>query len=32
MNEATLELATEVVEFTEKAPIRVLHVDDEAGF
>ncbi|MGB9854096.1 MAG: PAS domain S-box protein [Candidatus Bathyarchaeales archaeon] len=32
MTESTIELPAGVVEFAEKAPIRVLHVDDEAGF
>jgi PAS domain S-box-containing protein len=32
MAESAIELPTEVVEFAEKAPIRVLHVDCEADF
>jgi PAS domain S-box-containing protein len=32
MTESAIELPTEFVEFAEKAPIRVLHVDDEADF
>ncbi|MEM2911415.1 MAG: PAS domain S-box protein [Candidatus Bathyarchaeia archaeon] len=32
MTESAIEFPVEVVEFGEKVPIRVLHVDDEAGF
>ncbi|MGB9959758.1 MAG: PAS domain S-box protein [Candidatus Bathyarchaeales archaeon] len=32
MTESAIELPAGVVEFTEKKPIRVLHVDDEASF